>query len=145
MFCEIVFSLLPPISAPNIFIWNKCVSVLREIGDIRLFITLVPKVLLKHWLNNFGDLLNFDWFFTFQPLIVIYIRNNFVYNHWGCTSNLSAIVLSILIPGMYWLSNMKFSFFLEKCHSSTMAEIRKKLNIISEQILTWKTIWKLLF
>ena len=32
---------------------------LREAGDIRLFITLVPKVLLEwiliRWLNNFGD------------------------------------------------------------------------------------------
>ena len=36
--------------------------------------------------------LNFYWLFiklsvkTFQPLTVIYKRDNFVYNHWGCTS-----------------------------------------------------------
>ena len=37
--------------------FNKC-EIIREGGDIRLFITLVPKVLYKrfliHWPNNFG-------------------------------------------------------------------------------------------
>ena len=34
-----------------------------------------------------GLLLNFDWLVqTFEPLIVIYGRGNFVYHHWGRTS-----------------------------------------------------------
>ena len=35
---------------------------------------------LIRWFNNFGN------FSTFQPLIVIYRSNNFVYHHWGCVS-----------------------------------------------------------
>ena len=33
----------------------------REKRDNGLFITLVPKVFLIRWLNNFGDFVNFDW------------------------------------------------------------------------------------
>ena len=59
------------------------------------------------WLNKFGVLywILISWFIilgvqTFQILIEIYWRGNFVYDHWGCTfyNNLSAIVLSLLIP-----------------------------------------------
>ena len=64
--------------------------VAREGGDIRLFITLVHKVLLKRflirWLNNFGDIYKIlnGWFIklsvqTFQSLIEIYRRSNLVY------------------------------------------------------------------
>ena len=38
---------------------------------------------LIRWLNNFFIL---EIFISFQSLIVIYKRNNFVYHHWGCTS-----------------------------------------------------------
>ena len=69
---------------------------IREGGNIGLF-TLVFKVLWKGflicWLNNFGKFywILISWFIklsvqTFQPLIVIYNRRNFVYPHRGCTS-----------------------------------------------------------
>ena len=48
---------------------------------------------LIHWLNNFRDFywILIGWFIklsvqSFQPLIVIYGRGNFVYHHWECTS-----------------------------------------------------------
>ena len=60
----------------------------RERGDNGLFITLIPKLLkirfLIRWLNNFGDLIKFS-VQTFQPLILIYRRGNFMHHHWGCT------------------------------------------------------------
>ena len=47
---------------------------------------------LMGWINNFGDFYRIliSRFIqlsvqTFQPLIVIYKRSNFVYHHWGCT------------------------------------------------------------
>ena len=59
-------------------------------------------------LNNLEDYYSIliGWFIQFsvkkfQPLIVIYRMGNFVYHHLGCTSILSAIVLSLQIPGMY--------------------------------------------
>ena len=65
-----------------------CDSAPREGGDIRLFITIVPKVLsYQLW----RQLLNFDWLVhevecpSFQPLIVICRRRNFACHHWGCT------------------------------------------------------------
>ena len=68
----------------------------REEGDIGLFITLVPKLswcFLIRWLNDFGNfyLILIGWFInlsvqTFQQLILIYIRDNFVYHYLGCTS-----------------------------------------------------------
>ena len=68
--------------------------------DVRLFMKLVPKVVYWSfficWLNNFGD---FYWILiclyiklivqTFNPIIVIYRRGNFVYYN----INLSALVL----------------------------------------------------
>ena len=48
---------------------------------------------LINWLKNFGDYYKIliGWFFklsvqTFQTLIFIYRRGNFVYYHWGCAS-----------------------------------------------------------
>ena len=62
----------------------------RQEGDIGLFIALVPKIFLIHWLNNFGKWILIGWLIkfsvqTFQPLIVNYRRGNFVYHHWVCT------------------------------------------------------------
>ena len=66
-----------------------------ERGDNGVFITLVPKVFFKNcflilWLNNFEDFwgILIGWFMklsvqTFQPLISIYRRVNFVYHHWA--------------------------------------------------------------
>ena len=47
------------------------------------------KYSLIRWLNNLGILMG--WFInlrvqTFQPPIVIYRRDNFVFYHWGCKS-----------------------------------------------------------
>ena len=89
----------------------------REGGDIGLFVTLVPEVLyniiwlcfsysLSYIVNNFGDFYSIliGWLIklsvqTLHLLIVIYKRDNFVYHHWGMFINLSAIVLSLQIPG----------------------------------------------
>ena len=81
------------------------VSYRRKEGYIKLFL---------HWYQKFYNTelflfnsisLNFEnWLVgfcklnvqTFQPLILIYRKGNFVHHHWG---NLSAIVLSFQIPG----------------------------------------------
>ena len=72
-----------------------------EGGDIRLFITLVPKVYLICWLHNFGDFnwIKIGWLIklnvqTFQLMILIYRSGNFV-SSLGMNINLSAIVLSL--------------------------------------------------
>ena len=67
----------------------------REGRDIGLFITLVPKSLIltlpySLCLTTLGKIL-IGWFIklrvqTFQLLIVIYRKGNFVYHHWRCTS-----------------------------------------------------------
>ena len=60
-------------------------------GVIRLLIT-VPNVFIFVGKQHWGILLHFlNWFIklsgqTFQPLILIYRRGNFVYHHWECTS-----------------------------------------------------------
>ena len=80
----------------KIYVSKKILIPERE-GDIGLFIKLVSKVLwlrfLIRWINNFGGCywILVDWFInfsvqTFQPLIVIYIRGNFMYHHWKCKS-----------------------------------------------------------
>ena len=71
---------------------GKFSSTLRQGGDIVLFITLVPKVFnnalsfvdLKT-MGTFKGIL-IGWIIElsvqmFQPIIVIYIRSNFVYHH----------------------------------------------------------------
>ena len=69
--------------------------IIKEGGDIGLFITLVTKVLLNAFLIagtiTLETFKNFDWFNklsvqTFQPLIVIYGRGSFMYHLWGFTS-----------------------------------------------------------
>ena len=65
--------------------------------------TVLLKGFLIRWLNNFGDfsLILIGWFInlsvqTFQPLIIIYRRDNFVYHYWEYI-NSSSIVLSLKI------------------------------------------------
>ena len=69
----------------------------REGGDIRLFITLVPKVLRWsfniRWLNNFRHFhwILIGWFINlsvqrFQPLWTFYRSRSFVYYLRRCTS-----------------------------------------------------------
>ena len=62
----------------------------REGGDNELFIKLFNKLI--RLLNNFWDFnwILIDWFIklsvqTFQLLILIYRRFNFVFHHWRCT------------------------------------------------------------
>ena len=83
----IIYSINIPKGKPILF------HSVRDERDIGLFITLVPKVSKKRflirWLNKFRDFyynligrfikLNVQ---IFQPLIVLIIRVNFVYNHW---------------------------------------------------------------
>ena len=59
-------------------------------GERTLGCLLPPKVFLIRWINNFEDFFKIltGWcnklsFQTFQPLIAIYKRGNFVYNHFG--------------------------------------------------------------
>ena len=83
---------------------------IREGGDIRLLITLVPKILYSRffmrWLNNFGD---FYWILIFWfiklsvnifQLLFIFYRGNFVYYHWGCTDQ---FISHCLIPLDSWI------------------------------------------
>ena len=53
-------------------------------------------------LTTLGTLLNFDRLDgkTFQPLIVIYRKGDFVYHHWVC-KKISAIISSLQIPDCY--------------------------------------------
>ena len=62
----------------------------REGGDIGLFYN---NVLLFVGLTTLGtlNLILISWFIKlsvqmFQPLILVYGRKNFVYNHWACIS-----------------------------------------------------------
>ena len=63
-------------------------SIISEWGDIGLFVKLLPKifnpVFLFVNLTTLGTFINFDWLVhvsaqTFQPLVVIYRRDNFMY------------------------------------------------------------------
>ncbi len=87
----------------------------REGGIIGMFITLVSKVGLTRWLNNFGDfylILN-GWFIKlvvqrFQLLIVILWRNNFVIFHCEWTSIYRSLsypfrVLTLTCKGGEWI------------------------------------------
>ena len=66
------------------------VYVVSEGGDIGLFITLVPKVFLIHWLINIGDFY-LDWLVHLVECSNVSTSNcnvrrcNFVYHHLGCT------------------------------------------------------------
>ena len=90
---SIVLSLrIPGLVSHSYFLSSLLV---REGGDIGLFITLVPKVLnnifLFFGLTTLGTLNLICWLTklsvqTFKPLIVNYRRSNFVYNYWKCTS-----------------------------------------------------------
>ena len=70
---------------------------------------------LIRWLNNFGDfnLILISWLVfqlivdTFQPLLVIYIRGNFVYHHWKCTP----IYRSLSYPFRFLRNNHLFKRF----------------------------------
>ena len=82
------------------------VTLSRERGDNRLFITLVPKVFLFFNLTTLGLLILIGWLIklsvpTVQPLIMIYKRDNFVCHHWGCTTiyEPSPYPFRSLIPG----------------------------------------------
>ena len=75
---SVINSPLSPLS-----LWYKC----KERGDNGLFIALVPKVLTFSY-SLAQQLWGPSYWFsiqTFQPLIVVYIRGNFVNHNWGCT------------------------------------------------------------
>ena len=62
-----------------VFLLDNRLQVTREGGDIRLFITLVSRVLYYiRWFSIFGDFINLS-VLIFQPLNVIYRRGHFVY------------------------------------------------------------------
>ena len=66
--------------------------------------TFIAKI---RWLNNFWDFFEFC-FKSFQPLIVIYRRGNFVYHHWVCTSIYRS--LSFPFRSVFLMLFVKFFF-----------------------------------
>ena len=115
----------------------------RDKGQLAV-ITLVPKVLtFSYWLAKqlWGLWILIGWFIklsvqTFQPIIGIYRRGNFVYNHYICTS-------------IYWLLSYPFRSLkkkLIKTHQelTTHATERKKkvIMILLRNILRCPRLWK---
>ena len=114
--------------------------VIREWGDIGLFIKLVPKVLkycfLIRWLNNLGDFYwilmvgSFIWVSKpLQLLIVICTRCNFVYHLWGCAS--------IYRPLFYPFRSLNSYGLIPSlpCQFMTVSDLCYKIIVISRIVL----------
>ena len=81
IFLKIILNLLNSYNGPDqVHKVEKRVFSQGGRGLCAVYCTRPQRFIIIRWLKNFGD------FFKVQPLIVIYIRGNFVFHNWVCKS-----------------------------------------------------------